>query len=121
MVDMRMHGLLIVLLLGSSIGAAHAQRLIDPLRPQYLEVAEQTQDQRPLEQRREDFNLTAVLTASDRSVVIINGQILQLGQQINGYQLTNISAEQVILKNDKDQLILRRASADLMKSSPKTP
>lgn len=99
--------------------AAAADQFVDPMRP----VAYQSQTHKsPVAEKQaqvktRDWQLTAVLTSQGRSIAVINGTSLQLGEQLEGYELVQIYSDRVMLKNKQEKLVLRRAGTGLKKVS----
>jgi len=52
------------------------------------------------------FSLRAVLAAGKRSLANIDGNILGVGAEIEGYRLVSISEEQVVLKHRRKRIVL---------------
>ncbi len=93
-----------------------AQELIDPMRPApYRAPTPVTAEQQQAEMHSE-LQLTAILKGSQRRVAVINGEVLQVGQQIQGYRLIDIDARQVRLQKDGQHLVLS-VEAQVMKRS----
>ena len=53
------------------------------------------------------LRLQIIQNSSQRTSATINGQLLQLGEQYQGYTLTKIRATSVILSRGEEQLILQ--------------
>lgn len=109
--------LLVLLTCGPMLVAA-ADVLKDPLRPIRYQapVAEQAVDS-GAEQQRLDWRLSGVLISAERSVAIINGQSMQVGDLFEGYKLIKIEAGEVLLQSKQKQIVLRRAGTGLKKAS----
>lgn len=99
--------------------AAAVEPFVDPMRP----VGYQNQANKgPVTKKQtqtetQDWQLTAVLTSKGRSIAVINGKSLQIGEQLEGYKLVQIHSDRVILKNKQEKLVLRRAGTGLKKVS----
>ncbi|MCK4501542.1 MAG: hypothetical protein KAU22_00815 [Desulfuromonadales bacterium] len=100
------------------VGAATAanSELADPMRPvnypvsAVAAVAKQSV-------ATENWNLMAVLISAQRSVAVINGKSLQTGDVISGYKVVKIESDLVVLKNNQNKIVLRRAGTGLKKIS----
>ncbi len=94
---------------------APARELTDPMRPAAYR-APATAEQQKAETHAE-LRLTAILKGSQRRVAVINGEVLQVGQQIHGYRVTGIDARQVRLKKEGRQLVLSVEEQVMKRSS----
>lgn len=96
---------------------AFAEEFVDPMRPIHYQPppAEKSGSGEKIQTHTTDWQLTAVLISAGRTVAVINGKSLQLGAQLDGYQLVRIDSDQVILKNQQRTLTLRRAGTGLKK------
>ncbi len=93
--------------------------LVDPLRPSHYQPrpqTEQRQEQESLEKFRDQFRVTAILRSSDRSVAVINGRPLQIGQVIGDFRLIDIGPDQVVLQKGQQKLTLYRSVSEVQKS-----
>ncbi|WP_372627583.1 hypothetical protein [Arsukibacterium sp.] len=53
------------------------------------------------------LKLQIIQNSNQRTSATINGQLLQLGEQYQGYTLTNIRSTSVVLSRGEEQLILQ--------------
>jgi len=99
--------------------AATVGPFVDPMRPVHYHNQDDkkhgTAEQAPV--KTQDWKLTGVLLSQGRSVAVINGQSLQVGGQLEGYELVQIHSDQVTLKNKQKKLVLHRAGTGLKKVS----
>ncbi len=118
----RILGIVLMFLLFNLAGnccAATSEPFVDPMRPvRYQEpvVTPPTMTKSTLEKIR-NWQLTAVLISAGRSVAVINGKSLQVGELLDGYKLIQIDSNRVVLKNKQRRLVLRRAGTGLKKMS----
>lgn len=95
-----------------------AEELVDPMRPEHYQApapapAEKGEDQTV---DTTSWKLTAVLSAADRVVAVINGESLQQGDAFKGYTVMTIQPDHVLLQNREKQLVLRRVGTGLKKN-----
>lgn len=115
-------GLIFILLFASGhCCAATAEALVDPMRPvRYQNPATtSTVIKKKNQGETHDWQLTAVLLSARRSVAVINGKPLQVGERLDGYKLVQIKSDRVILKNKQKTLVLHRSGTGLKKMSTK--
>lgn len=96
--------------------SARAEEFVDPMRPEHYQAvvpAEKNEGQRI---DTTDWNLTAVLSAADRVVAVINGKSLQKGDVLQGYTVMNIQSDRALLQNGEKQLMLHRVGTGLKKA-----
>ncbi len=95
--------------------AVQAAPLGDPLRPAHYLAPQVAKDQVGKKKlvAEPNFQLNAILFSTSRSVAVIDGKSLQVGDRISDYQLVIIEREQVILKKKQKQLVLRRPGSGL--------
>ncbi len=109
--------LLLSLLLPTIALAAEKNPLKDPLRPlKSQNSAVSSVVKKPAESQL-DWRLGAVLVAADRAVAMINGQALQVGDRLHGYQVKQIEPGSVLLTKGQKKLVLRRSGTGLKKAS----
>ena len=96
-----------------------ADRLQDPLRPANYQApkTDSTAAEKSAEKKSDNWLLSTVLTSKQRSVAVINGQPLTVGEQFEGYKLIKIEPTKVLLQKNKKQIVLRRAGSGLKKAS----
>jgi len=100
--------------------AATVGQLVDPMRPvHYQNQVNKKVAEKQVQVKTREWHLTTVLMSQARSVAVINGKTLQVGEQLEGYKLVQIHSDQVILKNKQEKLVLRRAGTGLKKISTK--
>lgn len=99
--------------------AATKVQLVDPMRPSHYQDQSNKRSvvEKQLQVKTKSWELTAVLLSPGRSVAVINGKSLQLGEQLEGYKLIQIQSDQVTLRNKQQKLLLRRAGTGLKKVS----
>lgn len=94
------------------------EALVDPMRPQNFKpkssISSGAAESRI---KAQSWRLTTVLIAEQRSVAVINGKALQLGEQIEGYRLVEVEADRVLLKKGTSRIQLRRTGTGLVKKS----
>ena len=64
--------------------------------------------------------LKAILFAGQQSLINLNGSILQLGDEINGYKVKRISETSVLLKSRNDTITLSLDQGLISPSKPNT-
>lgn len=106
--------ILSLLLAGLTCGSLAAEQLGDPLRPPGSSSAVA----RKAPQRQVVWTLGAVLISPQRSVAMINGQAVQLGQHISGYRLVKVEQSRVVLQKNQKQIVVRRSGTGLKKGLP---
>jgi len=110
--------LLSLLMTVSLLPAAVAESLRDPLRPLGYQSSGQGSKQRQqVKAKTAEWHLDGVLIASDRSVAMINGRALQIGDLLEGYKLVKIEQTRVTLKRKKQKVVLHRSGTGLKKAS----
>ena len=106
-----------LVVLAGGVKPAPARELMDPMRPApYRAPSTVTAEQQQAEIHAE-LRLTAILKGEQRQVAVINGEILQVGQQIHGYRVTDIDARQVHLQKEGQQLVLSVEAQGMKRSS----
>ncbi len=117
-VDVKTAGLLIpsvVILLVWPISTV-AEVLLDPMRPEhYLPSASVEKSGRQVVDTT-SWSLTAVLSAADRTVAVINGKSLQKGDVLEGYTVMDIQPDHALLHSGEKQLLLPRVGTGLKKN-----
>ncbi len=58
------------------------------------------------ESPREEFSLSGIIYSNDKAVAIINGRILRKGELINGYTITEIFRDKVVLSGKGEEVVL---------------
>lgn len=121
MVRIFMSLLTVLLLFGAGeCLAAESEQLVDPMRPlRYQAPAPATSIEKTIQKQVDTtaWQLTAVLVSAERSVAVINGKLLQKGENLKGYRLVKILPDKVLLKNKDEKIILSRAGTGLKKIS----
>lgn len=97
--------LLILLLSLCFTAAPGAATLPDPTRPP--DYSANTFYVEPAQKEDVDFNLTAVRIDEDRRSVIINGELLRVGDKIGSAELLEIHPAHVILDYDNKRMVVR--------------
>ena len=83
----------------------------DPTRPDMIQ-------QTPKAKRVvTQLKLTMIQMSDTQSRAVINGQAMQVGDVIGGYQVTKIGSDYVILTNNKGQVRLRLITSGTLKKS----
>ncbi len=93
-----------------------AQVLSDPLRPAtYAEPGSRAVKSAalPAEESLPELRLHSVLISVGRSVAVINGARLQVGDRLEGFQLVKIERQQVELNNGTKSIVLRRTGSGI--------
>lgn len=93
-----------------------AEELIDPMRPEHYQAPALAKKSEEQKLDTSSWNLTAVLSAADRVVAVINGKSQQKGDVLQGYTVVNIQPDHVLLQNGEKQLVLYRAGTGLRKN-----
>lgn len=106
--------ILSLFLVGLACGPLAAEQLGDPLRP----PGASSTGARKASQRQVVWTLGAVLISPQRSVAMINGQAVQLGQHISGYRLVKVEQNRVVLQKNQKQIVVRRSGTGLKKGLP---
>ncbi len=123
MADMKNSLTLLLLLIIPCLGWAQPSvELVDPLRPAHYRPQPQVDvhlDAAEIDALRQEFQLTAILTAADRAMAVINGRPLQVGQSVSGFRLSEIGADYVILRKGEQKLTLYRTISGVKKSPAK--
>lgn len=57
--------------------------------------------------------LSAVMVAGKNSMVSVDGTIVTLGQEIDGYRLVQVTDQDVVFKRGKKRIVLKVRSANL--------
>ena len=111
--------LVCLLLCASWVGVAGAAAFSDPMRPlDYRTATVDTGTDTTNEKKKTDsWKLTAVLLSDKRSVAVVNGQSLQLGDVLEGYTLMGIYKDRVVLNGKGKKLVLERSGTGLKKKS----
>jgi hypothetical protein len=115
-------GIVVMILLFCVAGegvAATEQQFVDPMRPSHYQDQSNTRSvvEKQPQVKTGSWELTAVLLSPGRSVAVINGKSLQLGEQLEGYKLIQVQSDRVILRNKQEKLVLRRTGTGLKKVS----
>lgn len=112
-------GLVCVLLYSLWVGMAGAAEFSDPMRPlNYRTTTVDTNTDTTNEKKKTDsWKLTAVLMSDKRSVAVVNGHSLQLGDVLEGYTLKGIYKDRVVLNGKGRKLVLERSGTGLKKKS----
>lgn len=109
--------LLLVLLILSTTWAVAQRGLEDPLRPLAGVPASDAEEAAKIEQKQpHELRLEAVLLSAERTVAIINGHALQVGDQIEGFRLNKIEKSRVELQKKQKKIVLRRTGTGLKKA-----
>ena len=111
--------LVCALLYSPWIFTAQAVEYTDPMRPlnyraATVEVNTDTNNER---KKTDSWKLTAVLLSDTRSVAVVNGQSMQLGDVLEGYTLVTIHKERVVLNGKGRKLVIERSGTGLKKKS----
>jgi len=112
--------ILFLLMAVPSFGWAQSSTpLVDPLRPSHFRPQPQVQVQLEAQQidaLRDQLQLTVILTSAERTMAVINGRPLQVDQTINGFRLTRIGVDYVVLRKGEQTLTLHRTITGVKKS-----
>jgi hypothetical protein len=111
--------ILLLLSLFSGVLFAADKALVDPLRPaQFKSPVNQaeTGKQDKGSDHSSEWRLTAVLIAPDRSIAVIDGRSVRLGEEFEGYKLIDIKPDQVLLRTTGKSVVLRRSGSGLRKN-----
>ena len=83
----------------------------DPTRPDIIQPA--TKGTKVIQNLR----LTMVRMSENKPSATINGRLLHVGDSIGGYRVSKITAEQVLLTNNKGQLRLNLITRGALRKS----
>jgi hypothetical protein len=95
---------------------AQQEMLIDPMRPQQFQSPKRPMPAAQKPVMAESWKLTTILTSTKRKVAVINGNLFQVGDTIDGYKVVEIKSDRVVLKKNKSKVLLRRAGTGLRKN-----
>ena len=95
--------------------AAEKPALQDPLRPVRYQAP--TEDNSSTSEVEKSWHLSAVLRSDARSVAVINGQVVQVGEMFDGYKVVKIESGKVLLAHNKKTIVLQRAGTGLKRVS----
>ena len=103
----------------SNCCSAAPEAFVDPMRPVRYQnpVTTRTATEKNIQGETEGWQLTTVLISARRSVAVINGKSLQVGERLDGYKLVQIKSDRVVLKNKQRTLVLHRSGTGLKKMS----
>jgi hypothetical protein len=96
--------------------SVRAEEFVDPMRPEHYQAPAPVERSEEQKLDTTSWSLTAVLSAADRVVAVINGISLQKGDVVEGYTVMNIQPDHALLQNGKIQLVLRRVGSGLKKN-----
>lgn len=91
--------LLTSLLMG--LGAAQAQPLVDPMRP--AEISRQAPSREP---RVREPGVRVILTSPGRSLAVIDGKVVAVGEEVRGGRLVGLSDSAAVLRKDGGRDVL---------------
>jgi len=97
-------------------GFARAEELFDPMRPEHYQAPAPAEKSEDPKVDTTSWSLTAVLSAADRVIAVINGKSLQQGDEFKGYTVMAIQPDHVLLQNKEKQLVLHRVGTGLKKN-----
>lgn len=90
------------------IGAAQAQPLVDPMRP--VDVSERTPSREP---RAGEPGVRIILTSPERSLAVIDGKVVAVGDEVRGGTLVGLSDSAAVLrKGGSRDVLLMHPSID---------
>lgn len=108
----------LLLLISRPVPALEPDGLQDPMRPvRYQAPAADSAGEKDAAEKQRNWRLSAVLISAERTLAVINGRSLQVGDQLDGFRLVEITPTQAVLKNKQKQIVLRRAGTGLKKAS----
>ncbi len=117
MVDMRVFFLcLLVFSLLGGLSVA-AETFSDPLRPLNYHPEKVKKQVAPPPVDTSGWTLSAVLSSASRTVALVNGQALKEGDYLQGFRLTSIKADRVVLRKGQREIVLTREGTGLRKKS----
>jgi len=96
--------------------SAWAEVLVDPMRPAHYQILAPAEESEGQEVDTTAWSLTAVLSAADRAVAVINGTSVQNGDVLMGYTVMHIEPDRALLHNGEKQLVLHRVGSGLKKN-----
>ena len=90
----------------------------DPLRPpsyRYIAPAENQEFSPQVD--TSGWILSAVLRSATRTIAVVNGKVMKVGDLLEGYRVTSIMADRVVLEKGKGKVILTRVGTGFKKDS----
>jgi hypothetical protein len=108
-----------VLVWSSWTGEAVAAEFTDPMKPMNYTATTAGPNTDALKEKKKTdlWTLSAVLLSDNRSVAVVNGQTLRLGDLLEGYTLTGIYQDRVVFNGKGRKLVLKRSGTGLKKKS----
>ncbi len=109
---------LLTLLVGFADGTLLAEDqllLRDPMRPERFQPPESLVAQKKLAGKEQApvWKLKAILISDTRSVAVIDGRLLQVGDEMEGFKLERIDSDRVTLTKKNKKVVLRRTVSGL--------
>lgn len=112
-------GFLLILALSS----VQAAEMSDPMRPlRYQKPEPENPSQQGGEEEREKtdaWRFSGVVLSKNRSVAIVNGQPLQVGDMLEGYRVIEIAGDHVTFHGNERRVVLQRAGTGLKSKTAK--
>ncbi len=109
--------LIVMILIALCCLVGVAQSFNDPMRPVAYQPVTNKAQPAPPEIDTSHWVLSAVLISASRTVALVNGRALQVGDSLEGFQLTQIATDRVVLQRNKTKIVLTRAGAELIDRS----
>ncbi len=109
--------LIVMMLIALCCLVGVAQSFNDPMRPVVYQPVTNKAQTAPQEIDTSNWVLSAVLISEARTVALVNGRALQVGDSLEGFQLIQIATDRVVLQKNKTKIVLTRAGAELIDRS----
>lgn len=88
-------------LLVTGVGTASGQALVDPMRPAEIP------DQAPARERRvSEPGVRVILTSPERSLAVIDGKVVAVGEEVRGGTLVGLTDSAAVLRKDGGRDVL---------------
>ena len=91
-------GLGLLLVLQLQVSVATGGSLSDPTKPD-LRDTKAPKEASPAKKQQKSWELSCIIHSSSRKLAVINGEILNIGESINGGRVLDISANSVTLSH----------------------
>ena len=86
------------------LSAEHGSALPDPTRPADYFTRTVTADEQPMVQESINWHLTAIRTSPQGRSAIVNGKLVQVGDEIESARVLEITSTSVVLEYSRKQL-----------------
>lgn len=79
----------------------------DPFLPPRRVVTPLSEKETPREVKKPSFTLRGIFRKGDRMIAVINENVVEEGQMVEGYRVSNIYQDRVILTQDREKIELK--------------